>query len=82
MAWTHGPWRVEGSAINVYPDYKMAVYHQREAFFGVKNHLRQLNLKYAPFYPAKLRIANQNSAHFFTSAMAVWDWLQLLDLIY
>ena len=37
VAWAHGPWRVESSTINIYPDYTNAVQYQREGFSMLKN---------------------------------------------
>ena len=76
QARSHGPWRVDSREVNIYLDFTNIVQKQRNTYVPVKRVLRQLDIKYALFFPAKLRVIYKERTHFFQTAEAVWDWME------
>ena len=71
-----GNLEVEGNHIMIFPDYTLAVQHQRSTFQAVKKRLRDLGLKYSLLFPAKLRVVFNGKAQFFDDPAAAWSWME------
>ena len=67
---------IEGNRVMLFPDYTIAVQQQRATFVNVKHKLRDLGLKYALLFPARLRVILDNKSYFFTEPSDVWNWLE------
>ena len=70
---------LDNKKISFYPDYSAELQRKREGFGGVKKKLREKNIDYALFYPAKLRIRHQGSVRFFSSPADVQSFLTELE---
>ena len=68
-------WKFNGNPITAFPDYTMEVQRQRNNFNAVKAQLRKMNLSYALLFPARLRVVEADTSHFFTTPKDAWDWL-------
>ena len=55
----------------------MEVQRQRNNFNAVKAQLRKVNLPYALLFPARLRVIEADTSHFFTTPKDAWDWLHI-----
>ena len=80
MAQKHGPWHIESSDVNIYPDFTNAVQKQRGSFIPVKQALRQLDNKYAMFFRAKLRVIYKDKSHYFQRVPYGWAWIETQGL--
>ena len=68
--------RIGDAKIMFFPDYTLAVQHQRNSFMKVKRKLREINYRYSLLFPARLRVEAQGKTHFFEDPQHVWDWLE------
>ena len=71
-----GDLEFEGNRIMIFPDYTLAVQHQRSTFQAVKKRLRDLGLKYSLLFPAKLRVVFNGKTQFFDEPAAAWSWME------
>lgn len=71
-----GPILHDNAQISVYPDFSVEVQKKRALFLTAKKRLRELNLKYAMLYPAKMKITVDGRSYFFSSPQEVFDWLE------
>ena len=71
-----GNLELEGSRIMIFPDYTLAVQHQRSTFQAIKKKLRDLGLKYSLLFPAKLRVVFNGKTHFLDTPAAAWSWVE------
>ena len=69
---------VENTKIMLFPDYTLAVQHQRNSFIVVKRKLRELGFQYSLLFPAKLRVVAHSKTHFFDDPKLAGDWLETL----
>ena len=60
----------------LFPDYTAAIQQQRSSFLGIKRKLRELDLKYALLFPARLRVSINGKTHFFDSPVEAWSWVE------
>ena len=67
---------VENSKIMIFPDFTAAVQQQRATFIMVKRKMRELELKYALMFPAKLKVMSGGETFFFTEPEAALTWLE------
>ena len=67
---------VENSKVMIFPDFTAAVQQQRATFIMVKRKMRELDLKYALMFPAKLKVMLSGESFFFTEPEAAWAWLE------
>ena len=67
---------VENSKVMIFPDFTAAVSQQRATFLMVKRKMRELGLKYALLFPAKLKVMTDDKTLFFTEAELAWEWLE------
>ena len=68
--------KIENTRVMFFPDYTLAVQHQRNTFLKVKRKLREINYRYSLLFPARLRVEANGKTHFFTEPQHVWDWLE------
>ena len=78
---TRGPFTYENNTIRAYPDFTNEVQQRRATFLEIKSRLRTLNMKYALLFPAKLRVVDGDTTHFFTSPEDAWTWLHAKGLV-
>lgn len=67
--------KVDNAKISLFPDFSADLQKQQAKFTDVKRRLRDLDLKYAMLYPARLRIEVLGSLQFFDSPSAAAQWL-------
>ena len=73
---TNGPMKYENHTISAYPDFTAEVQKQRSSYTEVKACLRSAKMKYALLFPAKLRVVDGDTTHFFQKPEAAWQWLR------
>ena len=64
------------SKVMLFPDFTAAVQQQRASFLTVKRKLREMGVKYALMFPAKLKIIQGSVARFFLDQQEAWQWLE------
>lgn len=75
-----GPVKFENTTVSFYPDVTQSVQKQRLGFQGVKRRMRDMDLKYAMLFPARLRVEYEDKAFFFDRPDVVSDWLDTLPV--
>ena len=60
----------------IFPYFTLAVQKKQMSFNAEKRTLRELNLKYALMFQAKVRIEAKDQAYIFDDAKAAWEWLE------
>ena len=73
----NGDPKYENHVIHIFPDYTQKVQQLRQSYTGVKQKLRERNVKYMLLYPAKLKIIHNGKTHFFETPEEVWDWMEI-----
>ena len=72
---TKGPILFNGQRIAAYPDFTAEVQRRRSSYAAIKASLRDMGLKYALLFPAKLRVVDGEKVRFFQSAVEAGQWL-------
>lgn len=62
--------------IKVFPDFSAEVQKKRAQFTEAKRQLRIRHYSCAMLFPARLRVAGEDRAHFFETPEAVFSWLE------
>lgn len=68
--------RIDNAKISLFPNFPADLQKQRAKFTDVKRRLRDLGIKYATFYPARLRVEALGSINFFDKPLAAVQWLE------
>ena len=74
MGKTKGRLIYKGDQVHIFPDMSPEVSRQRAAFNPVKRKLREANVTYSLFYPARLTISLDGIRHSFGSPEAAEDF--------
>ena len=67
--------KIDNTKVSMFPDFSADLQKQRAKFMDVKRRLRDLDLKYAMLYPARLRLEVHGAVQFFDSPSAAAQWL-------
>lgn len=67
--------KIDNAKISLFPDFSDDLQKQRAKFTDVKRRLRDLDLKYAMLYPARLKVEVLGSVQFFDTPSAAAQWL-------
>lgn len=62
----------------LFPDYTMETQQQRRSFDAIKAALRRKGIKYSILFPAKLRVVDGETVHFFPNPKDASAWLEAL----
>lgn len=68
---------IQGHKVSFYPDFSNEIQKRRMQFLDVKKRLRNIGISYAMQYPARLRVAAQDTTHFFDSPKDAVKWLDI-----
>ncbi|KAL1252306.1 hypothetical protein QQF64_020102 [Cirrhinus molitorella] len=72
----NGDLRYEDSKVSFYQDFSASVIRRRKEFNAVKQRLREMGVRYAMLYPAKLQVSIGNSSKVFETVAAVSQYLE------
>ena len=67
--------KVDNTKVSLFPDFSAELQKKRSKFLDVKRRLRDLDLKYAMLYPARLRVEVFGAVQFFDSPATAAHWL-------